>query len=179
MPRVSTSLKKFQADGVRPIATNARARYCNTINRAMPRNTHDHRKPVYPSSTLSMYRPAQRKIAIAKGLNGSNGIVPGGPRSGALAASSRAVSLLSKDTLRVSGTVAYSDRSACSGCGVCIDICPYAAPRFIEEGSFAGKAEINPVLCKGCGLCVSSCRSGALNLNGFETGQIMEMINQS
>ncbi|MBW1945841.1 MAG: 4Fe-4S binding protein, partial [Deltaproteobacteria bacterium] len=52
------------------------------------------------------------------------------------------------------------------------------APSFIEEGPFAGKAEINPVLCKGCGLCVSSCRSGALNLKGFEEGQIMAMINE-
>jgi heterodisulfide reductase subunit A len=37
---------------------------------------------------------------------------------------------------------------------------------------------VNPVLCKGCGLCIASCRSGALNLSGFETGQIMAMIDE-
>ena len=30
---------------------------------------------------------------------------------------------------------------------------------------------------KGCGLCVASCRSGALHLKGFETSQIMGMID--
>jgi heterodisulfide reductase subunit A len=32
------------------------------------------------------------------------------------------------------------------------------------------------VLCKGCGLCTASCRSGAIQLNGFDEGQIMAMI---
>jgi heterodisulfide reductase subunit A len=59
-----------------------------------------------------------------------------------------------------------------------VDICPYTAPSFVPEGPFAGKSEINQVLCKGCGLCVSSCRSGAINLPGFGTDQIMAMINE-
>jgi len=96
----------------------------------------------------------------------------------AQAAASRAVTLLSQKTISVSGTVAYVDPTVCSGCGVCVEICPYSAPSFIEQGPFAEKAEINPVLCKGCGLCVASCRSGALNLKGFEEGQIMAMINE-
>jgi len=98
--------------------------------------------------------------------------------SQAQAAATRAVTLLAKDTIQVSGTVAYADPMACSSCGVCVEVCPYKATSFIEEGPFAGRAEVNPVLCKGCGLCVASCRSGALNLSGFETGQIMAMINE-
>jgi heterodisulfide reductase subunit A len=96
----------------------------------------------------------------------------------AQAATSRAVTVLAKERIKVSGTVAYSDPSACSGCGVCVEVCPYSAPAFATQGPFAGKAEINPVLCKGCGLCVASCRSGALNLKGFEEGQIMAMIDE-
>ncbi|MFC1884254.1 FAD-dependent oxidoreductase, partial [Thermodesulfobacteriota bacterium] len=96
----------------------------------------------------------------------------------AQAASSRAVTLLAKKTTQVSGTVAQADTMLCSSCGVCVEICPYSAPSFIEEGPLAGKAEVNPVLCKGCGLCVASCRSGALNLKGFGTDQIMAMINE-
>jgi heterodisulfide reductase subunit A len=96
----------------------------------------------------------------------------------ALAASSRAVTLLTKKSIQVSGTVAQADPMFCSSCGVCIDICPYGAPTFCEEGLFAGRVEINPVLCKGCGLCVASCRSGAMNLKGFGTDQIMAMINE-
>jgi len=96
----------------------------------------------------------------------------------AQAACSRAVTLLAKKSIFVSGTVAYVNPAFCSSCGVCVAICPYNAPSFIEEGPNAGKAQVNPVLCKGCGLCVASCRSGALNLKGFEEGQIMAMINE-
>jgi heterodisulfide reductase subunit A len=95
----------------------------------------------------------------------------------AQAAASRAVTLLARKTITVSGMVAYAAPAVCSSCGVCVEVCPYSAPSFIQKGPFAGKAEINPVLCKGCGLCVASCRSGALNLKGFEEGQIMAMIN--
>jgi heterodisulfide reductase subunit A len=52
-------------------------------------------------------------------------------------------------------------------------VCPYSAPKFNEK---TGKAEIQPTLCKGCGLCAASCRSGAIHLKGFDTGQIMAMI---
>ena len=96
----------------------------------------------------------------------------------ALAASSRAVTLLARKDFQVSGTVAEVNPLYCSGCGVCVEICPYSAPSFVSEGRFAGKAQINPVLCKGCGLCVASCRSGALNLKGFGEDQIIAMINE-
>ncbi len=96
----------------------------------------------------------------------------------ALAAASRAVTLLARKTIRMSGTVAQTDPAQCSGCGVCLSICPYGAPASREKDPFAGRAEINPALCKGCGLCVASCRSGALNLKGFGENQIMAMINE-
>jgi len=95
-----------------------------------------------------------------------------------LAAASRAVTLLSKQRLRVSGTVAAVNPVYCSGCGVCVEVCPYGAPSLQAEGRFAGRAEVNPALCKGCGLCVASCRSGAVNLKGFGEDQIMAMINE-
>jgi heterodisulfide reductase subunit A-like polyferredoxin len=96
----------------------------------------------------------------------------------AQAAVSRATTLLARKTISVSGTVAYANPMACSSCGVCVDVCPFSAPSFIEKGPFTGRAEINPILCKGCGLCVASCRSGALNLRGFEATQMMAMINE-
>ena len=96
----------------------------------------------------------------------------------AQAAVSRAVTLLARERVKVSGMVAYANPMSCSSCGVCVEVCPYSAPSFVAKGPFAGKAEVNPVLCKGCGLCVASCRSGALNLRGFEEGQIMAMINE-
>ncbi|MBW1967510.1 MAG: CoB--CoM heterodisulfide reductase iron-sulfur subunit A family protein, partial [Deltaproteobacteria bacterium] len=96
----------------------------------------------------------------------------------ALAAASRASGLIATGKVFASGTVANINPMWCSGCGVCVSICPYSAPSIMEEGRFAGKAEINPVLCKGCGLCVASCRSGAIDLKGFAQDQIMAMINE-
>jgi heterodisulfide reductase subunit A len=94
------------------------------------------------------------------------------------AAGARAVTLLAKEKLFASGTVAETDPMQCSACGVCVSVCPYAAPSFIPADArmFAGKAEINPVLCKGCGLCVASCRSGAIHLKGFDNDQIFAQI---
>ena len=92
------------------------------------------------------------------------------------AAASRAVTLLARETVHTSGTVAQVNPMYCSSCGVCVSICPYSAPSFMLEGRFSGKAEINPVLCKGCGLCVASCRSGALHLKGFDNNQIFAQI---
>ena len=93
--------------------------------------------------------------------------------SQAQAAASRAVTVLSALEISVSGTVALVDPNCCSSCGVCVEICPYSAPKFDEK---TAKAEIQPALCKGCGLCVASCRSGAIHLKGFDTGQIMAML---
>ena len=92
------------------------------------------------------------------------------------AAASRAVTLLARETVHTSGTVAQVNPMNCSSCGVCVSICPYSAPSFVLEGRFSGKAEVNPVLCKGCGLCVASCRSGALHLKGFDNNQIFAQI---
>jgi heterodisulfide reductase subunit A len=92
------------------------------------------------------------------------------------AAASRAVSLLARETIYTSGTIAETNPTLCSECGVCVSVCPYSAPSFAEEGPFAGRAQINPVLCKGCGLCVASCRSGAIHLKGFDNDQIFAQI---
>lgn len=95
------------------------------------------------------------------------------------AAASRAITLLARETIHTSGTVAVIDPAVCSSCGICVSICPYSAPAFIEPDDrfFPGRAKINPVLCKGCGLCVASCRSGAIRLNGFDNDQLFEQIS--
>jgi heterodisulfide reductase subunit A len=94
------------------------------------------------------------------------------------AAASRATTLLAQKKINTSGQVAQTDPMLCSACGVCVSICPYSAPSFIdaEARMHAGKAQINPVLCKGCGLCVAACRSGAIHLKGFDNDQIFAQI---
>ncbi|MFH1156903.1 MAG: FAD-dependent oxidoreductase [Pseudomonadota bacterium] len=95
----------------------------------------------------------------------------------AQAAASGVTRLFSKSGIRTQGNTAAVDPRYCSGCGVCVAVCPYGAPSMQESGRYQGRAEINPVLCKGCGVCVASCRSGAAGLRGFEEKQLMAMID--
>ena len=94
----------------------------------------------------------------------------------AKAAASCAVTMLARGRIFASGNIAETEPMLCSSCGVCVSVCPYSAPSFLEEGPFAGKAQVNPVLCKGCGLCVASCRSGAIHLKGFDNDQIFAQL---
>ena len=94
----------------------------------------------------------------------------------AQAAAARAAALLASKTIYTSAVVAYTHDAFCTGCGVCVDVCPFGAASFNTE---TGRALINPAQCKGCGLCVASCRSGALNLKGFDQTQTFAMIEEA
>ncbi len=50
------------------------------------------------------------------------------------AAASRAVTLLARETIFTSGTIAETNPTLCSECGVCVSVCPYSAPSFAERG---------------------------------------------
>ena len=92
----------------------------------------------------------------------------------ALAAAGRASACLAAEKVMVGGTVAEVDPACCSRCGMCVEICPFGAAGFTEQGH----AAVNAALCKGCGLCTASCRSGALTLKCYDDSQIMAMIEQ-
>lgn len=92
------------------------------------------------------------------------------------AAAAKAITLLAKKTMYANVHVANVQTAKCTGCGVCVTVCPYKAPEFITEGPFTGKSKINPALCKGCGLCPASCRSSAIALYGFNADQVFAQI---
>ena len=90
----------------------------------------------------------------------------------AQAAASRAVTVLTKTQMTVGGVVADINKNRCTGCNVCVTVCPYQAIALDENE----KAVVNEALCKGCGTCVSSCRSGAPQLRGFTNAGIFAQI---
>ena len=53
------------------------------------------------------------------------------------------------------------NQEVCSGCGVCVAVCPYDAVK-LEKSDDGWSAVIDVIKCKRCGLCVSACPSGAV-----------------
>lgn len=89
------------------------------------------------------------------------------------AAASRAMTVLSSDNLVAGGAVSTVDRQRCSGCRICVGLCPYSAITFNEE---IRAAEINQVLCKGCGVCTAACPTGACTTGNFSDEIILAEI---
>jgi len=91
------------------------------------------------------------------------------------AAASRASTIISHDTVEVEGVTSFLpdyNKSLCSGCEVCITVCPYKAINKNEEDEIV----ITQVLCKGCGTCVSTCCNHALIMRHFTDEQILSEI---
>jgi len=91
----------------------------------------------------------------------------------AQAAASRALTVLSMDTIQVGGIVSIIDPELCSGCLACMQVCPYNAISLNEERNVA---EVNEALCKGCGACAATCPSEAAVLMGFNNTEIYAQI---
>ncbi|GAB4306139.1 MAG: hypothetical protein Kow0069_02580 [Promethearchaeota archaeon] len=91
----------------------------------------------------------------------------------ALAAVSRACTLLSRDYIEAEGKISRVNKVRCVGCGLCVPVCAYNAISISDED---GKADINEALCKGCGACAANCRCSAIDVLGFTNEQLFNMI---
>jgi NADPH-dependent glutamate synthase beta subunit-like oxidoreductase/NAD-dependent dihydropyrimidine dehydrogenase PreA subunit len=63
----------------------------------------------------------------------------------------------------------------CSGCGVCVAVCPYEALQMVSIND-GRKASIDTIKCKRCGLCVSTCPSAAISIENFTSEKFMAEI---
>ncbi|MBN1547137.1 MAG: CoB--CoM heterodisulfide reductase iron-sulfur subunit A family protein, partial [Syntrophaceae bacterium] len=89
----------------------------------------------------------------------------------AYGAAGRVLTLLSRDTVTVSGAVCEVDEKRCMGCGACIEACTYGAIEF-RKTKQGQKAVVNPVICKGDGMCNARCPTKAIVLRHFNDEQI-------
>lgn len=55
--------------------------------------------------------------------------------------------------------IAKIDTELCSGCGVCVDVCPMYAISIRGE-----KAAVDAQKCSGCGVCEDECPMGAVHV---------------
>ena len=56
--------------------------------------------------------------------------------------------------------LAYTDKSICVACGVCVKACPRTAID-IYKGCYA---QVNAEKCVGCGLCAKACPAGCITV---------------
>ena len=91
------------------------------------------------------------------------------------AAAARASTIISHDTIEVEGATSFLpdyNKSLCTGCEICIKVCPYNAISKNEEGDIV----ITQVLCHGCGVCGATCTNHAIIIRHFTDQQILSEI---
>ncbi len=84
-----------------------------------------------------------------------------------------ALSLMVRGKTEIEPVTAIVDEDICMGCGMCMQVCPYGAPSFIEPQHLS---HVNEALCKGCGACAGTCPSGAIRLKHFTFRQMLDEI---
>ncbi|OGS52337.1 MAG: hypothetical protein A3K75_04820 [Euryarchaeota archaeon RBG_13_61_15] len=95
--------------------------------------------------------------------------------SQALAAAARANTILSKEFIEAEGAVSIVDEHKCTGCGTCIEVCPYGAIRKNENGL----VEVVAAMCKGCGSCGATCPELAITIMNHTDEQILAQAKAS
>jgi heterodisulfide reductase subunit A len=89
----------------------------------------------------------------------------------ARAAASRAAELVSSRAMLVEPRFAVVDPGKCTGCGKCVQLCPYGAA-YVN-----GKVTIDPLACIGLGGCIARCPEGAISLLGSSDEELFARID--
>ncbi len=88
-------------------------------------------------------------------------------------AASKALGILSQDKISFEPTIAGVDEDLCSGCSICVGVCPYNARELDKEEMVV---KVNEALCQGCGSCSAACPSGAAQQRNLADRQIEQMV---
>jgi heterodisulfide reductase subunit A len=122
---------------------------------------------------LAPVETASDGIFIAGACQGPKDVPDSVAQGGAAAAA--ALDMIDLGKVELEPITSYIDEEVCSGCRICIGLCPYSAIEFVDlDGK--GVSRVNEALCKGCGTCVSACPSGAATQRGFVDRQIFAEI---
>ncbi|MCP4230955.1 MAG: CoB--CoM heterodisulfide reductase iron-sulfur subunit A family protein [bacterium] len=89
-------------------------------------------------------------------------------------AAAKAMTILSQDRLFHSPRTASANPELCTGCEMCVQVCPYEALKTID-----GIVEVNEVLCEGCGTCMATCIRSAIKVRNLSLNHVYEMIGAS
>ena len=77
-----------------------------------------------------------------------------------------------ENAIEVESLIATVDSELCRGCGDCVEVCLYDAPKLADHGNGVYISKIDEALCRGCGVCPSICPSSAIRINYFSNKQL-------
>jgi heterodisulfide reductase subunit A len=88
-------------------------------------------------------------------------------------AASKVVSLFAGDHVEHDPMIVGVVDDKCSGCGVCVGVCPFNARELDPERK---KVKVVEVLCEGCGACGAACPTGAAQQRNLTDIQLQSMV---
>lgn len=94
--------------------------------------------------------------------------------SQASGAAAKVLQLFSHDEMTQEPTVAHVVEEICSGCGACVEVCPYEARALDPVLRFA---TVNAALCQNCGACLVACPNKATRIHNWTPEQILAMTD--
>jgi heterodisulfide reductase subunit A len=94
----------------------------------------------------------------------------------AYGAAARAAILLSRGVVDVEPFITVVDTDRCTGCGLCVTVCPFSAIVLDDTGA-GRKARRIPASCKGCGMCGAACPQRAVSMQHYTDQQLFAQID--
>ncbi len=89
------------------------------------------------------------------------------------AAAGKVVALFANDVVEHDPMIVGVTEDMCSGCGVCVGVCPFGA-RVLD--SQRKKVNVIEILCEGCGACSAACPTGAAQQRNLSDDQLRSMV---
>lgn len=83
--------------------------------------------------------------------------------------------LIAGTKLEIQPIAAVVDAEKCSGCKICLSVCPFKAISYDAEKNTAA---VNDVLCRGCGACAAACPANSIRANHFTDEELLTEIDE-
>lgn len=99
--------------------------------------------------------------------------IAGSIAQGEAAAGLALSSLIPGEKFELEAKVSIIDEDLCSGCKICLGVCPYKAISFDKEKKIC---VVNEVLCRGCGACAAACPANACKHKHSTSEQVFAEI---